>query len=367
MTMLAEPAVEAERRDEAREQTPRRIGGRTLDDVLAAVGSAVGAVALVWVLYENLLPTSGKLGFVVSWYLAFLLLYAGVTALRHPRTVIADRVGSAVVHALAVLLGLGLVLVVGFTFVRGAEALGHANFWVSDLSSAGPLDPLEEGGVLHALLGSLVQITIATAITLPLGVACAVFLNEVGGRFARPVRTVVEAMTALPSIVAGLFIYVTVLVFAGFQRSGLAAALAIGVMMLPIIARAAEVVLRVVPNGLREASLALGASQWRTVWRVVLPTARPSLATALILGIARGVGETSPVLLTAGYTTYLNADPTSGPMVSLPLVTYTLARSSEKVDQVRAFGAASILLAFVLLLFVIARLVAQRSTKGGRR
>jgi phosphate transport system permease protein len=174
-------------------------------------------------------------------------------------------------------------------------------------------------------------------------------------------------MTALPSIVAGLFIYVTVLVLAGFDRSGLAASLAISVMMLPIIARASEVVLRVVPGGLREASLALGASQWQTVWRVVLPTARPSLATALILGIARGIGETSPVLLTAGYTTYLNFNPTSGPMVSLPLVTYSLARSSEKVDQARAFGAASLLLALVLLLFVIARLVAQRSTKGGRR
>ncbi len=367
MTMLAEPEVQVERREQAPEQVPRQVGGRTLDDLLAAVGSLVGALALVWVLYENLLPTSGKLGFVVCWYLGFLLLYAGVTALRHPRTVIADRVGSAMVHALAMLVGLGLVLVVGFTFMRGAEALGYGNFWVQDLSGAGPLDPLGKGGVLHALVGSLIQITIATAITLPLGVACAVFLNEVGGRFARPVRTVVEAMTALPSIVAGLFIYVTVLVFAGFQRSGLAAALAISVMMLPIIARAAEVVLRVVPNGLREASLALGASQWRTVWRVVLPTARPSLATALILGVARGVGETSPVLLTAGYTTYLNLDPTSGPMVSLPLVTYTLARSSEKVDQIRAFGAASMLLAVVLLLFVIARVVAQRSNMGGRR
>ncbi|GAA3883638.1 phosphate ABC transporter permease PstA [Saccharothrix violaceirubra] len=364
MTMVAEPEVTA---PPAVEEVRRRVGGRTLDDVLAALGSAFGSLALVWVLYQNLLPTSGRLGFVVCWYLAFLLLYAAVTALRHPRTVIADRLAAAVVHGLAALLGLGLLLVVGYTFWRGAEALGYGNFFVQDMRTAGPLDPLGRGGVLHALVGTLVQITIAVVITLPLGVGCAVFLNEVKGPLARPVRTVVEAMTALPSIVAGLFIYVTVLVFAGFDRSGLAASLAIGVMMLPIIARAAEVVLRVVPNGLREASLALGASQWSTVWRVVLPTARPSLATALILGIARGIGETSPVLLTAGYTTYLNVDPTSGPMVSLPLVTYSLARSSEKVDQVRAFGAASILLALVLLLFVIARVVAQRSTKGGRR
>ena len=119
-------------------------------------------------------------------------------------------------------------------------------------------------------------------------------MTEVGGRFARVVRTVVEAMTALPSIVAGLFIYTVLILGLGFPRSGFAAAMALSVMMLPIIARASDVVLRVVPGGLREASLALGASRWRTVWHVVLPTARPGLATALILGVARGIGETSP-------------------------------------------------------------------------
>ncbi|MBP2320936.1 phosphate transport system permease protein [Kibdelosporangium banguiense] len=346
------------------EPRKRDLRGRTLDDVAAALGSLVGALGLVWVLYENLLPTSGPLGFFVSWFFVFVLLYAGVTAMRHPRTVIADRVAAAVIQAFAGLVGLALLLVVGYTAFRGADALGYSNFFTTDLSGAGPLDPLTSGGVLHALVGTLVEIMIAIAITLPLGVGCAVYLNEVGGRFSRVVRTVVEAMTALPSIVAGLFIFTTVLLMAGLPRSGLAASLAISVMMLPIIARSAEVVLRVVPGGLREASLALGASQWQTVWRVVLPTARPSLATALILGIARGIGETSPVLLTAGYTTYLNFDPTSGPMVSLPLMTYQLSRSSEAVDQSRAFGAATILLLVVLLLFVIARLVAQRSKTG---
>ena len=114
---------------------------------------------------------------------------------------------------------------------------------------------------------------------------------------ARFVRTIVEAMTALPSIVAGLFVYTVLIVALGFPRSGFAAAMALSVMMLPIIARASDVVLRVVPGGLREASLALGASRWRTVWHVVLPTARPGLATAVILGLARGIGETAPVLI----------------------------------------------------------------------
>src|SRR5262245_20348893 len=128
-------------------------------------------------------------------------------------------------------------------------------------------------------------------------------------------------------------------------------------MMLPIIARASEVVLRVVPRELREASFALGASQWRTVWRVVLPTARPGLTTAVILGTARGLGETSPVLLTAGYTTYVNTNPVEGPMVSLPLLTFSLSRSPEPVEIVRAFGAASVLMFIVLALFVCTRAV----------
>src|SRR4029079_18984473 len=119
------------------------------------------------------------------------------------------------------------------------------------------------------------------------------------------IRTVVEAMTALPAIVAGLFIYSFWILLLGQPRSGMAGALAISVMMLPIIARAADVVLRVVPGNLREASLALGASRWRTVWHVVLPSARPGLATAPILAVARGIGETSPVLIASGHATFL--------------------------------------------------------------
>jgi phosphate transport system permease protein len=276
---------------------------------------------------------------------------------------VTDRIAGVLIRTSALLVGGALATVIGYDFVRGAPALRHLNIFTEDLT-AGPHDPLDVGGVLHGIVGTAIQIGIAITITLPLGIGCAVFMTEVGGRLAKLVRTVVEAMTALPSIVCGLFVYIALLLTFDVQRNGFAASLAISVMMLPIIARSAEVVLRVVPGGLREASLALGASQWQTVWRVVLPTARPSLATALILGIARGIGETSPVLLTAGYTTYLNADPTSGPMVSLPLVTYQLSRSSEAVDQARAFGAATVLLLVVLVLFVVARLVAQRSKTG---
>ena len=129
-------------------------------------------------------------------------------------------------------------------------------------------------------------------------------------------------MTALPSILAGLFIFATWILVLGFERSGLAAAIAISIMMLPIIIRSADVVLRLVPGNLREASAALGAPQWRTVWHVVLPTARSGLTTSVILGVARGIGETAPVLLTAGFTATMNLNPTANPMVSLPLAAF---------------------------------------------
>ena len=185
-------------------------------------------------------------------------------------------------------------------------------------------------------------------------------MTEVGGRLSPVVRTVVEAMTALPDILAGLFIYTTLIIALGFSRTGFCAAMALTVMMLPIIARSAEVLLRVVPGGLREAGLALGASHWQTVWRVVLPTARPGLATALILGVARAVGETAPVLITSGASTFLNVNPIKDPMNSLPLFIFTAVRSGEPPYIARGFGAASVLLALVLVLFVITRLLARQ-------
>ncbi len=287
-------------------------------------------------------------------------MYCSITALNNPRTVVIDRFVASSIHAGAILTGAALVSAVVFTFWRGYPALVHLNFYTHDMSGVGPQDPLSRGGVLHAIVGTLIEIGIAIAITLPLGVGTAVYMVEVGGRSSKIVRTVVEAMTALPSIIAGLFIYTVLIVDIRFPKTGFAAAMAISVMMLPIIARASDVVLRVVPSGLREASQALGASRWQTVWRVVLPTARPGLATALILGIARGVGETSPVLLTSGASTFFNADPFSDPMNSLPLFTYFAVRSGEDRFIERGFGAASVLLMLVLVLFIIARLLARQ-------
>ncbi|MFD4509264.1 phosphate ABC transporter permease PstA [Streptomyces sp. NPDC058457] len=339
---------------------PRRIGGVTRSGVLSVFGAAASGLCVALLLFGELAPFSGALGFFVTAYLSFLGIYAVLTGLEEDGQAVRDRVMTIVLWTAGGLMFTALTMVVGFTAWRGREALPHANFFTQDMQAAGPLDPLSDGGIAHAMLGTLIMIAIALTITVPLGLACAVYLNQIPGRFSRFVRTIVEAMTALPSIVAGLMVYAVWILGLGMQKSGLAAGFAISVMMLPIVIRAADVVLRLVPGNLTEASEALGAPRWRTVWHVVLPTARSGLATAVILGTARGIGETSPVLLTAGFTAALNADPTSGPMVSLPLAVFNFVKSPEPTMIARGFGAAAVLMALVLVLFVIARVIGGR-------
>jgi phosphate transport system permease protein len=171
---------------------------------------------------------------------------------------------------------------------------------------------------------------------------------------------VVEAMTALPEILAGLFVYAAlILAWPHLQKSGFAVSVAMAVTMIPIIARASEVALRIVPGGLREASLALGASQWSTVRKVVLPSARAGLVTAAILGVARGIGETAVVLIVSGASTFTNYNPFNHEMNSLPLYILTSFRSGQPLMIVRMFGAASVLLFMVVVLFVVARVLSR--------
>ena len=320
-------------------------------------GAAVSALALVWVLYVRVLPFCGVLGFWLCWYVVFLVLYGAIARMQWDWRDVVNRVttvalATAGVLVLAVVLGTDL-----YTLARGAPSVFHVSYFTQSLAFAGPQSPLDVGGVAHAAIGTLEQIGLATLLSVPLAVATAVFLSEVGGALARPVRIIVEAMTALPDIIAGLFIYALFILTLGFQKSGLAASLALAVTMLPIIARASEVVLRLVPGTLREASLALGSSQWRTVWNVVLPTARPGLATAVVLGMARGIGETAPVLVVSGLTKEFNFNPLSGPQVSLPLFIYNYAHIEGVTPQyiARAFGAGVALVVVVLVLFWIAR------------
>lgn len=338
-------------------------GGRGRDRWLV-LGALAAAVSLTWIIFGWLAPFDGVLGFIVVSYLIFLAVFTALVALDERGPAIRDRLATVVVHSAAVVLLSTLALIVAFTFFSARDALWHLNFYTQDMSTTGTLAPLTEGGVLHAVVGTLEQIGLALSVTLPLGLVCAVFMSESRGGFSRFVRMVVEAMTALPSIVAGLFVYAALILGLKVPSSGFAAAAAISVMMLPIIIRTSEVVLRVVPASLREASLALGAPAWRTVWHVVLPTARSGLATAVILGAARGLGETSPVLVTAGFTANMNLNPFDGPQVSLPLETFSRIQSPEPAMAARGFGAAAVLMVVVLVLFAAGRIVGRGSRKG---
>jgi phosphate transport system permease protein len=359
------PFDAADRRPSRRPETLRSARPTTRDDRLTLGGAAIGSLATTWLLYAQILPFTGKLGFIVFWYFTFTLFYAGLTSLTRPWAVVADRIATTFVVAAPTIVGLALLSTVVATLVKGFEPLTHLNFYLSDMNGVQGDDPFDRGGILHAIAGTLIQMAIEVTIALPLGLLTAIYTAEVGGKMARIVRSIIEAMTAMPSVVAGLFIYSVWLVALGQQTSGFAASLALSVMALPIMARASDVVLRVVPGGLREASYALGATKWQTVWHVVLPTARPALATALILGVARAVGETSPLLLTSGASTYFNANPFSEPMNSLPLFIFSSASSGIPQMEERAYAAASVLLVLVLLLFTAARLLARRKKVRG--
>ncbi|WP_432835308.1 phosphate ABC transporter permease PstA [Dactylosporangium sp. CA-092794] len=363
-TVPARPAVPSA-------QGRRRTGGMRRTDWLAIVGALAAGATTTGVLWTQLGPFTGLLGYIVMTWLVVVVCYAVLVSFDESRAVRSDRVSAFIMHSLALLLVAALVFVISYTAVHGWRALVHLNFYTEDARFSLEDDPLSKGGILHAIVGTLIELGIALGIAVPLGLIAAVYLHEVPGRFSRFIRTVVETMTALPDIIAGLFIYATLILIFHLGPSGFAAATALAVTILPIIIRAADVVLRLVPGSLKEASLALGASRWRTTWYVLLPTARPGLATAVILGAARAVGETSPVLLTAGATNYLNLDPLHGSMMSLPLLAYTQVQSSHPNEQARGFGTALVLLILVVLLFTITRIIGGRApgelSAGARR
>lgn len=356
MTVLSPPDVRPPVLDAAPlpPQKRRKLGGLPSGSVFSLVGAVIAGVSIA-ALLDFLTALSGPLGLVLVGYVAFLVVYGALIALTDDGPVVRNAIMTVLMATCAVIAFGALGIVVFFTIARGWDALVHVNFYTQDMSKAGPLASLKVGGMGHALVGTLWMVGIAVILTVPIGLVAAVYLDVTRSRPARFFRTVVEAMTALPSILAGLFIYAAWILEFGFGRSGLAAALALSVMMLPYIIRAADLALRLVPGNLREASAALGAPGWRGEWQVVIPTARSGLATAVILGIARAIGEASPVLLTAGYTSYINANPLRGPMVSLPLETLKLVQAGVPAYTTRAFGCASFLLVVVIALFLVAR------------
>jgi len=253
-----------------------------------------------------------------------------------------------------------LVLVIYYLLKRGLGAISW-HFFSSDPTGAFIGDP---GGIKSALLGTVEIVAFAALIAIPLGIGVALYLVEYGkeGRFASTVRYFVDVMTGVPSIVFGLFVYIT-LVIGGFVTDGYAAwkgAIALALLMLPVVTRSAEVVLALVPDHLREAALALGAPRWRVVARVVLPTALPGLVTGSLLAIARAAGETAPLLFTSAIVLGTNfglGERTN----SMPIQIFNDVGQAQDRLVERAWGTALTLVAMILILNLAARLIARRS------
>jgi phosphate transport system permease protein len=267
----------------------------------------------------------------------------------------------------ALLVGTGialvpLILVIYYLIYKGVSAWTGSGFFTTDPTGSFFGNP---GGIRSAIFGTLEIVALASLIAIPVGIAVALYLTEYGkeGWFANIVRYFVDVMTGVPSVVFGLFIYI-VLVISHVGGSGFAGwkgALALSLLMLPIVIRSSEVVLTLVPASLREAALALGAPRWRIIWKVVLPTARSGLVTGSLLAVARGMGETAPLLFTVSVAAALTGNLNSE-MNSLPLQIFTDITSPRDVIVTRAWGAALTLVALVLILNVVARLISRRSS-----
>ncbi len=344
---------------------PPRIRPRNFhrSDVWIIAGAAASSLSLVWLVFERLTLLSGSGGFLVCWVLGFLTIYWLVVREVEDRVAAKDKLWSVVITMGAFFLIVPLVMIVVFIIAKGIKAFTFT-FFVQTQQFVAPTSGAKAGGALHSIVGTLEQVAIAILISVPLALATAVYLNEIGGRGRRPVRMFVDAMSGVPSIVAGLFIYAVVVIGLGWGFSGFAAALALSILMLPTVTRTAEEVLRLVPGGLREAGLALGSQEWRVTWSVVLPTARSGLITAVILGVARAIGETAPLLFTAFGNTVLNANPFHGAQDSLSLFAYTLIRFPQVAEQQRAWTGAMVLMFIVLVLFVVARIVGRKGGVG---
>ena len=331
----------------------RQFGLREVGQVAACLAGSVALVALIF----GLTPLSGGLGFVLVTYTTFLVTLYVLGRLTIDRKAGIDRVVTVVIGSAALVVAGLLVLIVGYVVLKGAPAL-RFTFFTKTLSGVDPSAPPTVGGGLHAIVGTLSQVGISTLVSVPFGVLTAVYLNEIRGRFAPIIRVLVDAMSGIPSIVAGLFIYTLWVVGPGKGYSGLAGSLALGILMLPTIARTTEEMLKLVNPSLREASLALGSPEWRTVMQVVLPTARTGIITATILGIARVAGETAPLLM----TTFGN-DNVIGPVKglsteqsSLPLFVFQQFTLDQRQ---RAWTGALVLVGLVVVLFVLARALSR--------
>ena len=325
--------------------------------------NTAGLIALGAILAGLIVKTTGlsrKLGLSVSFFFfASLLIFTQQYRLRDLAAA-KDSLLSSFATLAIVLTLIPILSIVGTVVVKGYKGINFGMF-TNDMTMASVNDPVTSGGLLHALIGTLLMVGGALLVSFPIGLLTALYLTEIRGNLSRPIKFLVQAMSGVPSIVAGLFILSILIIPITNEQNGLMGSLALSILMIPTIARTAEEMLLLIPNDLREAGVALGATQWRTVSGVVVPAAKSGLVTAIILGVARIIGETAPLLLVSGGADALNLNPTSGAMGSLPYYIWKafLTGGTEEAYQ-RAWGGMLVLLTVIVLLFSLARYFSGR-------
>jgi phosphate transport system permease protein len=334
----------------------------TLDSGVLPGWFSYGAVAVSAVLAALLLLTTGAFSvallLVVTVFVAAIVTYAWSRRVEGPRRA-KDRLLTLVIVAA---FGLALVPLLSLIFEvakRGIPGLS-LEFLTEDARGQ-----IGGGGAAHALVGTLVITGVAALISIPVGLMAAIYLTEYsGGRLRRALTFFVDVMTGIPSIVAGLFAYALFALFLGPGiRLGVMGSVALSVLMIPIVIRTSEEVLKIVPNHLREAAYALGTPKWRTIVKVVLPTAFAGLLTGMMIAVARIIGETAPLLVTTGVVDSINSNPLSGRMQNLAVYAYSEYRTPGVFKQAsydRAWAAALLLIVIVMVLNLVARLIYRR-------
>jgi phosphate transport system permease protein len=278
------------------------------------------------------------------------------------RRKLTNNLASILVTLSVVVAIVPLVWVLVSVVTKGYHLLLSSTWWTN--SQAGTTAFAPGGGVYHALVGTLLQGAVCAAISIPIGVLVGIYLVEYGGgnRLGKLTTFMVDILTGVPSIVAALFVYALWVATLGFQRSGFAVALALVLLMIPVIVRSTEEMLRIVPMDLREASYALGVPKWKTIVRVVIPTALSGIVTGILLALARVMGETAPLLILVGYSHAMNFDMFSGFMGSLPGMMYdqtSAGAGANPVPTERLWAAALTLILLITALNIGARLLAK--------
>ena len=328
-------------------------------DILGGLFTAISTFAIV-----AITPLKGKLGFSLVLIGMAILTAAVLTGVRKDRKAVTNSVTTVLVYIAAAFVVIPLISILWEIFSRGISGLSLGIF-TRDMSATSTDAPLNEGGLIHALVGTIYLIVFASVVSTPIGILAALYIVEVKGKFAGLVRFFVQAMSGVPSIVAGLFLYAVWLITLGNSYNTFVGAGALAILMIPTVARTAEEVLKLIPNDLREAGLAMGATQWRTVSMVVIPAARSGLVTAVILGIARVAGETAPLLLTIGGSDALNLNPASGNNAALPQYVWKNLLLGNELAISRAWLGVMVLIILVFIFFTLARVLG--AAKGGKK